>query len=152
MDALIFALEGVDLGGYDADTVNKATCLNLIAGGSDPTFVTLTWAISLLLNNHHVLKKAQEELDTEIGRERTVTESDISKLVYIQAIVKETCVYTLQHHYQHHMSSIKTASWLPCPQGYTVDHKSLENLDRPSNMARAIRVQTKEISDYPQGC
>ncbi|XP_062010994.1 cytochrome P450 CYP82D47-like [Rosa rugosa] len=90
MDAMISALEGVDFGGYDADTVNKATCLMLIAGGSDTTLVTLTWAISLLLNNVHVLNKAQEELDTVIGRENVVTESDLSKLVYIQAIVKET--------------------------------------------------------------
>ncbi|KAL6215941.1 hypothetical protein ACLB2K_015367 [Fragaria x ananassa] len=53
-------------------------------------YVTLTWAISLLLNHPHVLEKAQEELDTEVGRERTVAESDLSKLVYLQAIVKET--------------------------------------------------------------
>ncbi|XP_050386716.1 cytochrome P450 CYP82D47-like [Argentina anserina] len=90
MDALILALEGADLSDYDADTVNKATCLNLIAAGSDSMYVTLTWAISLLLNNRHVLEKAQEELDTEVGREKTVTESDISKLFYLQAIVKET--------------------------------------------------------------
>lgn len=62
----------------------------LIAGGSDTTVVSLTWAISLLLNNLHVLKGAQEELDAVIGRENVVTESDLSKLVYIQAIVKET--------------------------------------------------------------
>ncbi|KAL6220326.1 hypothetical protein ACLB2K_008082 [Fragaria x ananassa] len=90
MEAMISELEGVDFGGYDADTVNKATCLMLIAGGSDTTLVTLTWTISLLLNNVNVLNKAQEELDTVIGRENFVTESDLGKLVYIQAIVKET--------------------------------------------------------------
>ena len=63
---------------------------NMILGGSDTTMATLTWAISLLLNNRHVLKRAQDELDAEVGRERIVSESDISKLVYIQAIVKET--------------------------------------------------------------
>jgi cytochrome P450 len=62
----------------------------MIAGGSDTTMVTLTWAIALLLNNPHKLKRAQDELDAEIGRERVVSESDMSKLVYIQAIVKET--------------------------------------------------------------
>ncbi|KAK9940131.1 hypothetical protein M0R45_016805 [Rubus argutus] len=82
--------KGADLGGFDADTINKATSLNMIAGGSDTTMVTLTWAIALLLNNHHKLKRAQDELDAEIGRERIVSESDMSKLVYIQAIVKET--------------------------------------------------------------
>ncbi|KAB1220480.1 Cytochrome P450 82A3 [Morella rubra] len=90
MDLMLSVLDGADLAGYDADTINKATSLNLIAGGSDTTTVTLTWAVSLLLNNHHVLKKAQDELDIHVGNERIVKESDISKLVYLQAILKET--------------------------------------------------------------
>ena len=90
IDIMISILEGVDLGSFDADTINKATSLTMIAGGSDTTMVTLTWAIALLLNNPHKLKRAQDELDAEIGRGRFVSESDMSKLVYIQAIVKET--------------------------------------------------------------
>ena len=62
----------------------------MIAGGNDPIVVTLTWATSLLLNNCHVLKKAQDELDNQVGKERIVNKSDINKLVYLQAIVKET--------------------------------------------------------------
>ena len=62
----------------------------LIAGGSDTTSVTLTWAISLLLNNPCMLRKAQEELDSHVGKGRLVNEVDLSKLVYLQAIVKET--------------------------------------------------------------
>nr|POE95705.1 cytochrome p450 82a3 [Quercus suber] len=54
MDVMLSATNGADLGGYDPDTVNKATCLNLIAGGNDPIVVSLTWATSLLLNNRHV--------------------------------------------------------------------------------------------------
>nr|XP_023924459.1 cytochrome P450 82A3-like [Quercus suber] len=90
MDVMLSATNGADLGGYDPDTVNKATCLNLIAGGNDPIVVSLTWATSLLLNNRHVLKKAQDELDDQVGKERIVNQSDINKLVYLQAIVKET--------------------------------------------------------------
>jgi cytochrome P450 len=37
-----------------------------------------------------VLKKAQNELEVQVGTERAVNEMDISQLVYIQAIVKET--------------------------------------------------------------
>ncbi|KAK8513880.1 hypothetical protein V6N11_029148 [Hibiscus sabdariffa] len=81
---------GADLAGYDADTINKATSLNMILAGSDTTRVTLIWALSLLLNKPHLLKKAQEELDIHVGKDMFVQESDISKLVYIQAIVKET--------------------------------------------------------------
>ncbi|KAL0017276.1 hypothetical protein SO802_004345 [Lithocarpus litseifolius] len=90
MDIMLSVLDGAELEGYDADTINKATCLSMIAGGSDTSSVTLTWIIALLLNNRHVLKKAQDELDVQVGKERIVNESDISKLVYLQAIVKET--------------------------------------------------------------
>ncbi|XP_023535452.1 cytochrome P450 CYP82D47-like [Cucurbita pepo subsp. pepo] len=90
MAAMPSLLEGLDLAGYDADTVNKATCLTLISGGTDTMAVTLTWAISLLLNNQEALRKVEEELDIHVGKERVVDESDISKLVYLQAVIKET--------------------------------------------------------------
>ncbi|EXC07358.1 Cytochrome P450 82A4 [Morus notabilis] len=91
MDVMLSKLEeSTDLSGYDADIVNKATCMNIISGGTDTTAVTLTWALSLLLNNKSVLQKVQEELDLHVGKERPVKESDISNLVYLQAVVKET--------------------------------------------------------------
>lgn len=74
----------------DADTVIKAICVTLIVAAADTTVVTLTWAIALLLNNHDVLKKAQDELDIQVGTERQVNESDLRNLVYLQAIIKET--------------------------------------------------------------
>ncbi|XP_038699213.1 xanthotoxin 5-hydroxylase CYP82C4-like [Tripterygium wilfordii] len=74
---------------HDADTIIKATCLNLVLGGAETSSVTLTWAISLLLNNPHALKKAQQELDTCVGKDRRIEDSDLQKLVYIPAIIKE---------------------------------------------------------------
>lgn len=62
----------------------------LILGGSDTTAGTLTWVISLLLNNRNILKKVQEELDLHVGLERQVDDSDIKNLVYLQAVIKET--------------------------------------------------------------
>ena len=52
--------------------------------------VTLTWALTLLLNNRETLAKVQQELDEQVGRERQVKESDIKNLVYLQAVLKET--------------------------------------------------------------
>ncbi|GAB2219046.1 hypothetical protein Drorol1_Dr00006673 [Drosera rotundifolia] len=75
---------------YEPDIAIKATCLNLILGGTDTTTVTLTWAISLLLNKREALKKVQDELDREVGRERQVNDTDLMNLVYLQAVVKET--------------------------------------------------------------
>ncbi|KAK7283328.1 hypothetical protein RIF29_12769 [Crotalaria pallida] len=92
IDVLLSVVQAADhdLAGYDSDTVIKATCLTLIAGATDTTAVTMTWALSLLLNNPHALKKVQAELDERVGKERLITESDMDKLVYLQAVVKET--------------------------------------------------------------
>ncbi|KAL5558163.1 hypothetical protein UlMin_034374 [Ulmus minor] len=78
------------LGHLDAVTVNKATSLNLITGGTDTTTITLVWALCLILNNNSVLQKIHEELDIHVGKERLVNESDISNLLYLQSVVKET--------------------------------------------------------------
>nr|GMD84853.1 cytochrome P450 CYP82D47-like [Ipomoea batatas] len=90
MDVMLSRIEGIDLNGFGADSVIKSTCMNLIAGGADTTSIMLTWALSLMMNNPHVLNMAQEELDIVVGKERKVNESDIKNLVYLQAIVKET--------------------------------------------------------------
>ncbi|KAJ8771573.1 hypothetical protein K2173_026750 [Erythroxylum novogranatense] len=90
MDVLLSVIDGVDLAGYDADTVRKATAMVLLAGGTDTTTVSITWALALLLNHPFAVKKVQEELDLHVGRERLVDESDIYELVYLQAVVKES--------------------------------------------------------------
>nr|KYP66679.1 Cytochrome P450 82A3 [Cajanus cajan] len=90
MDVMLNVLQGAQISGYDSDTIIKATCLNLILAATDPTMVTLTWALSLLLNHQKELERTQHELDNLIGKDRKVEESDIKKLVYLQAVVKET--------------------------------------------------------------
>ncbi|WJX70408.1 hypothetical protein P8452_54524 [Trifolium repens] len=90
MDVLISLLDGRTIEGFDSDTIIKATILTLFTGGNDTTGVTLTWALCLLLKNPLVMEKAKKELDIQIGKERCISESDICKLVYLQAIIKET--------------------------------------------------------------
>lgn len=90
IDVMISEVKDDGLAGYDADTIIKATCMTLIVNIADTTTVMLTWMLSLLLNNNHVLKKAQEELWTHVGGNRQVNNSDIKNLLYLQAIVKET--------------------------------------------------------------
>ncbi|XP_059636470.1 flavonoid-6-hydroxylase-like [Cornus florida] len=47
----------------------------MLSGGIETTNVTLTWALSLLLNNRHVLRLVQEELDVHVRTERLVDET-----------------------------------------------------------------------------
>ncbi|XP_051129124.1 cytochrome P450 CYP82D47-like [Andrographis paniculata] len=90
MDVMIAVVKSAKLGNeYDEDTIIKATCSNLITAGTDTSAVMLVWLLSLLLNNPKELKKAQQELDEKVGRERRVAPSDLSNLVYLEAIVKE---------------------------------------------------------------
>ncbi|GMY11641.1 Cytochrome P450 82A3 [Fagus crenata] len=86
MDVMLTILEDAGIASFDADTINKSTCLLR----SDATMILLTWTLSLLLNNEHVLRKAQEELNIHVGKDRHVDESDVINLIYLQAIVKET--------------------------------------------------------------
>ncbi|PKI39118.1 hypothetical protein CRG98_040494 [Punica granatum] len=73
MDVLLSNLDGnAEISSYDSDTINKAMCLAMILAGTDTTTVTMTWATSLLLNNKETLKKVQQELDTQIGRDRQI--------------------------------------------------------------------------------
>ncbi|PWA57320.1 cytochrome P450 [Artemisia annua] len=93
MDVLISILEDAseeDFPGFDHDTIIKSSCLALLRAGLHTTIVTLTWALSLLLNNPKSLKIVQDEIDEHVGRDRLVEESDIKNLVYLQAIIKET--------------------------------------------------------------
>ncbi|XP_050207005.1 dimethylnonatriene synthase-like [Mercurialis annua] len=91
MDVMLSNLdEDAIMSGHSRDTVIKATALILTLTGSGSTATTLTWALSLLLNNPSVLKAAQEELDIHVGREKWAQESDIENLKYLRAIVKET--------------------------------------------------------------
>ncbi|KAK7286831.1 hypothetical protein RJT34_22110 [Clitoria ternatea] len=91
MDVMISTFEDQDdIFGHKREIVIKATALILILTGSGSIAMTLTWAISLLLNHPKVLKEAQQELDTKIGKERWVQEEDIKELHYLQAIIKET--------------------------------------------------------------
>ncbi|KAG9439961.1 hypothetical protein H6P81_020126 [Aristolochia fimbriata] len=89
-DVLLTTLEKSHFPNLDPSTFVKALSLSMVLAGSDTTSITLTWALSLLLNNRDALKKAQEELDAYVGKDRNVTEEDIPNLPYLQAIVKET--------------------------------------------------------------
>ncbi|XP_024196361.1 geraniol 8-hydroxylase [Rosa chinensis] len=64
--------------------------LDLFAAGTDTSSATLEWAMAELLRNPKILSKAQAELQQVIGKGKVVEESDIARLPYLQAIIKET--------------------------------------------------------------
>ncbi|XP_070006352.1 geraniol 8-hydroxylase-like [Nicotiana sylvestris] len=74
--------------GFDRQTI-KPLILDLFLAGSDTSAITTEWAVAELLRNPQKLQKLREEILQQIGTERPVKESDIDKLPYLQAVVKE---------------------------------------------------------------
>ncbi|CAM6034510.1 unnamed protein product [Sphagnum compactum] len=62
---------------------------DLIGGGTDSSAITMEWALTELIRHPKIMKRAQEELDTVVGRTRPVLMSDLPNLPYLHAIIKE---------------------------------------------------------------
>ncbi|XP_045798597.1 cytochrome P450 76T24-like [Trifolium pratense] len=63
---------------------------DLFVAGTDTTSSTIEWIMAELLRNPEKLTKARKELCKAIGKDETIEESHISKLPFLQAVVKET--------------------------------------------------------------
>ncbi|KAI7732043.1 hypothetical protein M8C21_008247 [Ambrosia artemisiifolia] len=72
------------------NTLNLKNIYILLSAGTETSLGTMEWALSLLLNNPHVLQKAQHEIDLNVGNTRLLKESDISDLPYLRCILNET--------------------------------------------------------------
>ncbi|KAK7345107.1 hypothetical protein VNO77_15556 [Canavalia gladiata] len=67
----------------------KAFFVDMLGGANNITN-TLEWSLAELINHPTIMKKAREEIDFVIGKDKIVEESNIANLPYLQAIVKET--------------------------------------------------------------
>ncbi|CAJ1964541.1 unnamed protein product [Sphenostylis stenocarpa] len=68
----------------------KALLLNLFTAGTDTSSSIIEWALAEMLKNPNIMIRAQKEMDKVIGRKRLLVESDLPKLLYLEAICKET--------------------------------------------------------------
>ncbi|KAK4400307.1 Flavonoid 3'-monooxygenase [Sesamum angolense] len=71
-------------------TQMKAMLVNVIAGGTHTTSATVEWAMTELISNPTVMEKVQEELKQVVGLNNMVEEVHIPKLLYLDAVLKET--------------------------------------------------------------
>ncbi|KAJ1255186.1 hypothetical protein BS78_K148900 [Paspalum vaginatum] len=88
-------MEGGDVDGDEEGWVmNQETLrgmfMDLLVAGSGSTTSTVEWAMAELLLNPRCMHKVQEELRGVLGTRTHVAESDIDRLPYLQAVVKET--------------------------------------------------------------
>nr|XP_012573680.1 isoflavone 3'-hydroxylase-like [Cicer arietinum] len=75
---------------YYSDDMIKGLIQAMLLAGTYTSALTIEWVMSNLLNHPEVLNKAKEELDTQIGKDKLITEQDLSKLPYLQNIINET--------------------------------------------------------------
>ncbi|KAK9277061.1 hypothetical protein L1049_006600 [Liquidambar formosana] len=68
----------------------KALLMDMVVGGTDTTSNTVEFAMAEMMNKPETMRKAQQELEKEVGKDDIVEESHIHKLQYLHAVMKET--------------------------------------------------------------
>ncbi|CAK9317102.1 unnamed protein product [Citrullus colocynthis] len=74
---------------YNDETI-RALILLMFVAGTETSGSIMEWALSLLLNHPQILKKAQTEIDNQVGHQRLIDESDMAHLPYLRGIINET--------------------------------------------------------------
>ncbi|KAK2979682.1 hypothetical protein RJ640_027262 [Escallonia rubra] len=67
----------------------KALLMDMVVGGTDTTSNSIEFAMAEMMKKPGVMKKAQQELDTVVGKDNMVEESDTHRLPYLNAVMKE---------------------------------------------------------------
>ncbi|CDP21660.1 unnamed protein product [Coffea canephora] len=67
----------------------RAQITELMFATVDNPSNAVEWALAEMLNQPEMLQKATEEIDTVVGKDRLVQESDLARLKYVKACAKE---------------------------------------------------------------
>ncbi|GKC10752.1 cytochrome P450 71B34-like protein [Tanacetum coccineum] len=68
----------------------KGLVMDVILGGTNTTAVTMVWAMSEITRNTRVMRKLQDEIRNCSGKKQKRHELDITKMIYLKMVVKET--------------------------------------------------------------
>ncbi|KAG2681455.1 hypothetical protein I3760_11G145700 [Carya illinoinensis] len=68
----------------------KALLLDIVIGALDTTTTTMEWLAAELMQHQEVMTKVNEELTRVVGLDNLVEESHLSKLHYLDVVIKET--------------------------------------------------------------
>ncbi|XP_065876006.1 cytochrome P450 71AU50-like [Euphorbia lathyris] len=68
----------------------KALMLDMLLGSMDTTSTSIDWMLSEIMRHPRVMNKLQMELQDKVGMNRTVEESDLANLEYLDMVIKES--------------------------------------------------------------
>ncbi|KAF3663784.1 Cytochrome 78A6 [Capsicum annuum] len=71
----------------DSDMI--AVLWEMIFRGTDTVAVLIEWILARMVLHPQVQSKVQTELDRVVGGSRAATESDVSEMIYLSAVIKE---------------------------------------------------------------
>ncbi|OQV22978.1 putative Cytochrome P450 2U1 [Hypsibius exemplaris] len=71
------------------ETQLLASLFDLFAAGTETTSTTTLWAFVFMVEYPHIMRKVQEEIDSTVGREKMLTNSDRALLPYTEAVILE---------------------------------------------------------------
>ncbi|KAG6487551.1 flavonoid 3',5'-hydroxylase 1-like [Zingiber officinale] len=89
IDAVMANRRGDNDGETISDANVKGIIFDLFTAGTDTSAIIVEWALAEMLKNPVILRRLQLEIDSVVGRDRLVCESDLSKLPYLHAVCKE---------------------------------------------------------------
>eukprot|EP00253_Pinus_taeda_P036685 PITA_36685 len=93
LDALLdirsdeFTVNGIKV--YLIVSLSLSQIPEILGAGTDTSATTIEWAMTELVRNLEIMKRAQAELDEVVGRKRMVEESDMDRLPYLHTVMKE---------------------------------------------------------------
>ncbi|KAF5178453.1 Cytochrome p450 [Thalictrum thalictroides] len=81
----------------ELEHIKAILMMNMLAAAMDSSSTAIEWVIIELLKHPRVMKLVQEELETVVGLERTVEETDLIKLSYLKHDLEAIPTYRLRH-------------------------------------------------------
>ncbi|KAI3806740.1 hypothetical protein L1987_22654 [Smallanthus sonchifolius] len=72
------------------DQIIKGFILVMLVAGTETPYLTLEWCMSLLLKNPKAMATIKNEINTHVGPNRLLQESDLDKLTYLQNVINES--------------------------------------------------------------